>query len=317
MENMKLGPNGGEGGLPIEECAIPAGARICEVQVSSGWFVDSIRVQYVDATGETQALPSIGGRGLLSHYFTLEAGEYLIGISGRSGQYVDSIVFHTNQRISPTYGGSGGDDFTLLAPEGSEVVGFFGRAGWFVDAIGIVTRPLSAVQPVPGKAAETAAETAAAGTATAAPKKAAKKAAAKSQQADTPAPAAPEKPVKKAKKAASAPVAEPAVVEPTAVELPAATRSAAVVALAPDDLKIIEGIGPKIAELLAQNGIATFATLADASAEQLRTLLLAAGRRFAVSDPTTWPAQAALAATGDMDALKAMQADLKGGRKAG
>lgn len=65
--------------------------------------MDSIRCQYVDATGETQALPSIGGRGLLSHYFTLEAGEYLIGISGRSGQYVDSIVFHTNQRISPTY----------------------------------------------------------------------------------------------------------------------------------------------------------------------------------------------------------------------
>jgi predicted flap endonuclease-1-like 5' DNA nuclease len=101
------------------------------------------------------------------------------------------------------------------------------------------------------------------------------------------------------------------------VEPPAATHSAAVGALAPDDLKLIEGIGPKIAELLAQNGIATFGALADASAEQLRALLLAAGRRFAIIDPTTWPAQAALAAKGDLEALQTMQASLKGGRKIG
>ena len=223
---------------------------------------------------------------------------------------MDSLVFHTNQRISPTYGGGGGGDFTLLAPEGSEVIGFFGRAGWFVDAIGIVTRPLPAVQPVsapvalpdPAPVDEPA------------PKKVAKKAPAKAKSADAPAAAAPEKSVKKAKKAAAS-VVEPSVVEPPVAEPPAATRSAAVVALAPDDLKLIEGIGPKIAELLAQHGIATFAALADAPAEQLRTLLLAAGRRFAISDPTTWPAQAALAAKGDLDALQTMQAGLKGGRK--
>jgi len=64
--------------------------------------------------------------------------------------------------------------------------------------------------------------------------------------------------------------------------------------------------------VLATSGIATFAALAEASAEHVRTLLLAAGRSFAVSNPTTWPAQAALAAKDDMDALKAMQANLKG-----
>jgi predicted flap endonuclease-1-like 5' DNA nuclease len=80
-------------------------------------------------------------------------------------------------------------------------------------------------------------------------------------------------------------------------------------------LQLIEGIGPKIAELLAQQGITTFAALATTPATQLREMLLAAGRRFAVADPTTWPEQAAVAAKGDMDALKAMQAELKGGRK--
>jgi hypothetical protein len=36
MEDVKLGPSGGDSGLPIEGYVIPAGARISEVQVTSG-----------------------------------------------------------------------------------------------------------------------------------------------------------------------------------------------------------------------------------------------------------------------------------------
>lgn len=298
MEDVKLGPSGGDGGLPIVGYVIPAGARISEIEVTSGWFVDSIRILYTDAAGAPHALPGFGGNGSHEHRFILEPGEYLVGISGRSGRYVDSIVFHTNLRVSPSYGGDSGENaFAFLAPENSEVVGFFGRADWYVDAIGIVTRALPVAVATPAPTVETSASTPA--TKAAKPKKTAKKSEAPSPPAVEEAPA----PAKKSKKRAAAPVE--------------ATRATEVVAtpVTPDNLEIIEGIGPKIAELLAQHGIATFAALAAASSEQLRALLLAAGRRFAVSDPTTWPAQAALAATGDMDALKAMQADLKGGRK--
>lgn len=304
MEDVKLGPSGGDGGLPIVDYVIPAGARISEVKVTSGWYVDSIQIAYTDAAGAAHALPGFGGNGLQEHRFILEPGEYLVGVSGRSGRYVDSIVFHTNLRVSPSYGGDSGENtFAFLAPENSEVVGFFGQADWYVDAIGIVTRPQPVVVATPAPATETPA------LAPVAKPAKIKKPSQKSEAAPPPIVEETPKPAKKAKKSAAAPASAAPVAE--------ATRTAEIVTApaTPDDLKIIEGIGPKIAELLAQHGIATFAALADASAEQLRALLLAAGRRFAVSDPTTWPAQATLAATGDMEALKAMQADLKGGRQ--
>ncbi len=83
----------------------------------------------------------------------------------------------------------------------------------------------------------------------------------------------------------------------------------------PDDLKRIEGIGPKIAELLNAAGITTFAQLAQTDVETLRQILVKAGRRFALASPETWPEQAALAAKGDWDALKRLQDSLKGGRR--
>ena len=84
----------------------------------------------------------------------------------------------------------------------------------------------------------------------------------------------------------------------------------------PDDLKIIEGIGPKIAEIFAAAGISTFAKLASTDVAKLREILDAAGNKYAAHDPTTWPQQAKLAAEGKMDALKVLQDELQGGRAA-
>ncbi len=81
-----------------------------------------------------------------------------------------------------------------------------------------------------------------------------------------------------------------------------------------DDLKIIEGIGPKIAELLAADGITNFAELAQASQDQLKAVLEKGGSRYKMHDPTTWPQQALLASEGKMDELKALQDSLKGGK---
>ena len=82
----------------------------------------------------------------------------------------------------------------------------------------------------------------------------------------------------------------------------------------PDDLKKIEGIGPKISQLLTEGGIATFDALSKSDPEKIREILLAAGSRYKMHDPTTWPKQAGLAAKGDWDALKILQDELDGGR---
>jgi predicted flap endonuclease-1-like 5' DNA nuclease len=80
-----------------------------------------------------------------------------------------------------------------------------------------------------------------------------------------------------------------------------------------DDLSIIEGIGPKITRVLHAAGVLTFAQLAVANPTELKTLLTAAGWHFA--DPTTWPEQAALAASGQWEALRTLQDALDGGRR--
>jgi hypothetical protein len=52
------------------------------------------------------------------------------------------------------------------------------------------------------------------------------------------------------------------------------------------------------------------------TSDQLKAVLLAAGDRFSFQDPTTWPAQADLAAKGEWDKLKKWQEELKGGKLA-
>jgi predicted flap endonuclease-1-like 5' DNA nuclease len=82
-----------------------------------------------------------------------------------------------------------------------------------------------------------------------------------------------------------------------------------------DDLKKIEGIGPKIEELLNAAGISTFAQLSKTAAAKVKEILEAAGKRYAMHDPSTWADQAQLAAAGKWDDLKKWQAELSGGKK--
>jgi large subunit ribosomal protein L27 len=81
-----------------------------------------------------------------------------------------------------------------------------------------------------------------------------------------------------------------------------------------DDLKKIEGIGPKIESLLNDGGIFTFAELTETDPAEIKKILDDAGPRYKMHDPTTWPKQAALAAAGKWDELKALQDELNGGK---
>ncbi|TVR89280.1 MAG: 50S ribosomal protein L27 [Saprospirales bacterium] len=122
----------------------------------------------------------------------------------------------------------------------------------------------------------------------------------KTAKAKTATPAKKEEPAK-----AQAPKAE----EPKA-EVPKKEASPAD-AGKPDNLKVLDGVGPKLAEVLATGGFATFDSIASATVDQLKAILEEAGSRYKAFDPTEWPQQAKLAAEGKMDELKALQAKLK------
>jgi subtilisin-like proprotein convertase family protein len=81
-----------------------------------------------------------------------------------------------------------------------------------------------------------------------------------------------------------------------------------------DDLKVVEGIGPKIEQLLNNAGIWSFAGLAVTPADHIKSILTAAGDRFKMHEPGTWPQQASLAAQGKWDELKAWQDAMTAGR---
>jgi predicted flap endonuclease-1-like 5' DNA nuclease len=108
-------------------------------------------------------------------------------------------------------------------------------------------------------------------------------------------------------------VSAPAVITEKTAETPMMPTAPMVSPTAMDDLKIIEGIGPKIASLLQETGIHTFEQLSKTPVSRLQDILQTANLRLA--DPGTWPQQASLAAIGKWDELKALQDSLKGGKQ--
>ena len=117
-----------------------------------------------------------------------------------------------------------------------------------------------------------------------------------------------------AKKAAPAQKAAPAKAdapkaEPKAKEAPKTAPKKATGKK--DDLKKIEGIGPKIAQTLIDAGIATFADLAQAKPAQISEIIAGVRGNHV---PDTWPKQAELAADGKWDELKEWQDKLDGGK---
>ncbi|MFN0174907.1 MAG: hypothetical protein ACKVU0_09695 [Saprospiraceae bacterium] len=81
-----------------------------------------------------------------------------------------------------------------------------------------------------------------------------------------------------------------------------------------DDLKIVEGIGPKIEELFHKAGIKTWKALSETSVDRMREILDAAGPNYNIHDPSSWAQQAGLANQGKWDALKKLQDELNAGK---
>ncbi len=129
---------GGRGGSAFSDRDIPEGARISEIRIQSADVVDSVQFVYILRDGRTQEGPRHGGTGGRTSVFRLDRDEYITGITGRFGDYVDSLAFVTNRRTSQVFGGQGGrSDFQVTVPQGNRAVGLTGRAARFLDAVGL------------------------------------------------------------------------------------------------------------------------------------------------------------------------------------
>ena len=100
---------GGSGGTEFVDADVPAGGRIVEVRIHAGEYVDSIQMIYSMPDGRPLEAARHGGEGGRGVSFRLDQGEYIVGISGRYGEYVDSVRIRTNKRTSEVFGGRGGE----------------------------------------------------------------------------------------------------------------------------------------------------------------------------------------------------------------
>lgn len=81
----------------------------------------------------------------------------------------------------------------------------------------------------------------------------------------------------------------------------------------PNDLTVIEGIGPKINELFNKAGVASFAQLSKQTVPQMQKILDDGGEAYRLANPSTWAQQATLANENKWAELKALQDSLTGG----
>ena len=110
----------------------------------------------------------------------------------------------------------------------------------------------------------------------------------------------------------------PKVYSHNTVEKPSIQNPSSPVVVEPnssDDFKKIEGIGPKIEEILKNGGLKTYKDLIDKSVVEIRTVLKEAGPTYAVHDPATWGEQAELAMNQKWTELSSLQASFKGGKR--
>ncbi|KAK0599958.1 hypothetical protein LWI29_010192 [Acer saccharum] len=141
---IKVGTWGGSGGC---EWSYVAKSGITDIEISSGWVIDSLSFKGIDENSVRECSLKFGGRGGGTRTITIDwPREYLTSISGTTNDHygrhvVESLYFHTNLNKYGPFGGTmpnGAKGIPFNVPlEDREIVGFFGRACDFIDAIGV------------------------------------------------------------------------------------------------------------------------------------------------------------------------------------
>ncbi|MFN8372825.1 MAG: hypothetical protein U0694_08105 [Anaerolineae bacterium] len=129
--------------------------------------------------------------------------------------------------------------------------------------------------------------------------------------------AAPERPpmVREAKPNSVPPRPESRQERPTAAGIPKAEAVAFAPRPTPDDLTVIEGIGPRVQEALNRAGVLTYSQLAHMTAQEIYQVVKVEQGVRIVGDTATWAKQAQYIVDGDMPGLKVYQTKLIAGRE--
>tara|TARA_R110002051_G_scaffold324988_2_gene425028 strand:- start:14928 stop:15485 length:558 start_codon:yes stop_codon:yes gene_type:complete len=81
-----------------------------------------------------------------------------------------------------------------------------------------------------------------------------------------------------------------------------------------NDLKIVEGIGPKIEAMFQDAGIKTWQKLSDTNVADCQKILDSGGNRYKIHDPSSWPMQAKMCYEGKWAQLQKWQVEHKAGK---
>lgn len=81
-----------------------------------------------------------------------------------------------------------------------------------------------------------------------------------------------------------------------------------------DDLKIVEGIGPKIEGMFKDHGIKTWKALSESTVADCQKVLDTGGKRYKIHDPASWPMQAKMCYEGKWKELAKWQEEHKHGK---
>jgi len=98
--------------------------------------VVSLQVFWGEVAGPIHLNPPMY-TGVEEFTFTLAPNEFITGAFVQFDEFLQSIQFITNQRVSPVYGKDRGVRGTLTLPPGTGLAGFFGTGGWAIDSIGM------------------------------------------------------------------------------------------------------------------------------------------------------------------------------------
>jgi predicted flap endonuclease-1-like 5' DNA nuclease len=116
------------------------------------------------------------------------------------------------------------------------------------------------------------------------------------------------------KPAVEAKIAEKEVVKPQTIIPEIVKKEVTIVKRTPlNDLTVVEGIGPKISQILYDHDVKNFKALIATPVENLKTWLKENKMQFV--DPTSWAEQAGLADTGKLLELEALKIELKNGKR--
>ena len=140
-----------DGGREHYNKILPKGTSVSRINIYHGRLIDGFEIFFYDQAGNTSSFLIGNKTGSNRDIFTPNDNVSIIGISGRHGRVIDTIMFHfSDGSFSNLYGGEdkkkgkeevGRKGYEIIIPpayqNGEQNIKFYGKFGRVIDSIGI------------------------------------------------------------------------------------------------------------------------------------------------------------------------------------